>query len=68
MTSDWLTNLPRSNRTRTQKPDIAQIAALWSSMSDKQRSRKLERMSDVDKRLLKLALRETQRLTPQATR
>jgi hypothetical protein len=59
MTSGWPTNLPRSRRTS--QPDIQQIAKLWSSLSNTQRSRKLEKMTEIERLLLKRAIRDLRR-------
>ena len=62
----WPTSLQRSNRTRTSTQDVSQIAKLWASMSDKQRSRRLGKMTPDQRQQLKQAIKKHPVTSPQA--
>jgi Mg/Co/Ni transporter MgtE len=50
----------------TSEQDIQQIALLWGSLTNGQRSRRLQRMTEEQKQQLKLALRYPEK-TPGST-
>jgi hypothetical protein len=56
----WLTTLERS-RTRTPEVDIAQLVSQWPSMTNAQRSRRIEKMSADEKQALRQALKKAKR-------